>query len=77
MINADRSVLRTRIAAAEQQLATAEQELTDALRELRAGARADKTHVGARIERAFETLQAARQNLVALEAMLLPDDGSA
>lgn len=71
----DQSVLRTRIQHAKHQLTVAERELEDALRAIRATSRADKTYVGERIERAFNMLKDAKQDVMDLEALLVPEPG--
>jgi hypothetical protein len=70
MTTVDTSLLRDRILRAKEKIAVAERELEAALREIRSAPRADKTHVGETIERAFEKLRDAKQNVEDLEVLL-------
>jgi len=70
----EREALFARIATSKEAVDRAREELEGALRSMRRMPRAEKVTVGKVVEGAFASVQSARANLVALEALLAEQD---
>jgi hypothetical protein len=72
----NKSLLKAKIEAAEQQLALAEEALAVAIRDLRAVPRAEKTITTRTIEDALHKLEASRSEVSSLKALIDSEDGA-